>query len=157
MTTSATPSPIKVMPGRRTDHRIDGRRQGLIVALLALGGSLFIFAPLTVLGLRRDALSVRDGPLATVEIVSDGMRFLPTEIRVHPGATVRLDLVNQDPSGSPHDIQTFGQRHNTRLIAWPGERRSTAFTASSKPGRYAFVCTLRGHSAAGHAGTIVVE
>ncbi|MGH2369290.1 MAG: cupredoxin domain-containing protein, partial [Chloroflexota bacterium] len=107
--------------------------------------------------LRQEALSVREGPAVTVEIVADGMRFTPDVIRVPRGANVRIDFVNRDTSGTPHDLQTFGQRRDVRVIAWPGETRSTVFKAADQPGQYAFVCTVRGHSAAGHTGTIVVE
>ena len=131
-------------------------RSGLLIALLALGGSLLILTPLSLLAVRRDVRALHEGPTLSVEVVADGMRFVPREIRVPPGATVRVDLVNQDPSGTPHDFQTFGQRRDTRVIAWPGERRATSFTAPSRPGRYAFICTIRGHSALGMSGVIVV-
>jgi nitrite reductase (NO-forming) len=141
------------LPGRAPPRE---RRAGPLVAALALGTSLLVLTPLTLFSLRREALSVREGPAATVEVVADGMRFVPAEIRVPAGANVRLDLVDQDPS-TPHDLQTFGQRRDVRVIAWPGERRSTVFKAADRPGRYVFVCTLRGHSAAGMAGTIIVQ
>jgi plastocyanin len=133
------------------------RRQGLLVVLIALGISLFVVTPLALVSLRQEALSVREGPAVTFRIVADGMTFSPAEIRVPAGANVRIDLVNEDRSGTPHDFQTFGQRRDTRLVAWPGETRSTVFKASDNPGRYAFICTIRGHAEAGMAGTIVVE
>jgi nitrite reductase (NO-forming) len=76
---------------------------------------------------------------------------------VPAGANVRVDLVNEDRSGTPHDFQTFGQRRDARIVAWPGETRSVVFKAADRPGRYAFICTVRGHSAAGMTGVIVVE
>ncbi|MBI3969956.1 MAG: cupredoxin domain-containing protein [Chloroflexi bacterium] len=133
------------------------RRSGLLIAGLALGSSLLVLTPLSLAGLRREAMAVRDGPPVRVELVADGMRFVPNEIRVPAGAVVTVDLVNQDPSGTPHDFQTFRQRRDVRVVAWPGERRTTVFTATDKPGRYPFICTLRGHSAAGMAGVLVVE
>ena len=132
-------------------------RSGLLIALLILGGSLLILAPLSLLSIRRDVQAMRAGPVLTVEVVADGMRFVPDQIRVPAGATVVVHLVNQDQSGTPHDFQTFGQRRDTRVLAWAGERRSTSFTATSRPGRYAFICTVRGHSALGMAGAIVVD
>ncbi len=132
------------------------RRYGLLIAVLALGASLLLVAPFALLSLRQEALSVQGGPALTVEIVADGMRYVPSEIRVPPGVNVRIDFVNRDPT-SPHDLQTFGQRRDVRVIAWPGETRPTVFKSADRPGRYTFLCTVRGHAAAGHAGTIIVE
>ena len=97
-----------------------------------------------------------EGLAVSFQVVANGQRYEPAEIRVPAGASVRIDLVNHDAT-SAHDFQTFGQRRDTRVVAWPGETRSTAFRASDRPGRYAFICTIRGHSAAGHSGVIVVE
>lgn len=129
----------------------------MLVAVLVLGGSLLVFTPLTLASLRAEAWSVRDGPAVTVEVVANGMRFEPSEIRVPAGANVRVEFSNQDESGTPHDLQTLRQRRDARVIAWPGERRTTVFKAADRPGRYPFICTVRGHSAAGMAGIILVE
>lgn len=132
------------------------RRYGLLIAVLALGASLLLVTPFALLSLREEARSVQGGPALTVEIVADGMRYVPSEIRVPRAANVRIDFVNRDPA-SPHDLQTFGQRRDVRVIAWPGETRPTVFKSADRPGRYTFLCTVRGHADAGHAGTIVVE
>ena len=129
----------------------------MLVALLIVGGSLLVFTPLTLVSLRAEALSVREGPAATVEVIAAGMRFEPVEIRVPAGANVRVEFSNQDPSGTPHDFQTLRQRRDARVVAWAGERRTIVFKAADRPGRYPFICTIRGHSAAGMAGVIVVE
>ncbi|HEX2033332.1 MAG TPA: cupredoxin domain-containing protein [Chloroflexota bacterium] len=154
----STPPPPPAPPattGRGRARRAG--RSGLLIALLILGGSLLLVTPAALLSLRQEAISVQGGPAVTVEIVSDGMRFVPDEIRVPPGANVRIDFVNRDPSGTPHDLQTFGQRRDVRVIAWPGETKPTVFKSADRPGRYTFLCTIRGHSAAGHVGTIIVE
>ena len=132
-------------------------RPGLQIALLALGASVLVLTPLTLVSLRGEALSVRSGPTVTVEVAAVGMRFEPSEIRVPAGANVRVDFVNRDPTGTPHDFQTLRQRRDVRVVAWPGEQRATVFKAADRPGRYPFICTLRGHSAAGMAGVIVVS
>src|SRR5262245_41407588 len=145
--TSAGPGQVR--------SRDQGRRAGVLVAIL-LGLSLLVFTPLVLYSFRQEALSVREGPALTFEIVAGSDGYSPAEIRVPPGANVRIDLVNRDPV-APHDMQTFGQRRDVRVLAWPGETRSTVFKAADRPGRYTFLSTIRGQAQAGYAGTIVVE
>lgn len=146
------PTPPSTLPREQLQR---SRQQGLLIALLVLGVSLLGLAPLALTSLRRDVATLAQGPAVVVEVVADGMRFVPDEIRVPPGASVQIDFVNRDPA-SPHDFQTTRQYRNTRVVLWPGEKRSTVFISTETPGRYLFLCTLRGHSQAGMAGTIVV-
>jgi plastocyanin len=131
-------------------------RPGLRIALLALGVSLLVVAPLAMISLRQEALSIQGGPAVTLEVVAGPAGYTPSEIVVPRGANVRIDFVNLDPA-APHDMQTFGQRRDARILAWPGERRSVVFKSADKPGRYTFLSTIRGQAQAGYAGTIVVE
>ncbi len=133
-----------------------GRQRGLLIALLALAAGVFVLAPLTVFSIRRSAMAERANPAVTVGLSAAAMRFEPAEMRVPRGAVIRVDFSDDDPT-SPHDCQTFGQLADTRVVAWPGERHTAYFTAAAQPGRYAFICTLRGHADAGMTGTIVVE
>lgn len=132
------------------------KRSGLVIALLPLAISLFVLAPLTLSGFRRDATTLSAGPTVTIEVVADGMRFLPSEIRVPARSSVQVDFANHDPA-SPHDFQTLGQYRDARVVLWPGETRTSGFIAAEKPGRYAFICTVRGHKEAGMVGVIIVE
>ena len=132
------------------------RRGGLLVALLALGVGVLVLAPLTVLTIRRTAVAERANPAVTVRISAGAMHFQPAEIRVPRSAVIRVELSEDDPT-SPHDFQTFGQLADTRVVAWPGEQRTTYFKSAAKPGRYPFICSLRGHAEAGMTGVIVVE
>lgn len=134
------------------------KRRGFpLIVWLVLGVSFLVFTPMTLISLRSEALSVQDGPALVVDLVADGMRFLPDEIRVPRDANVRVNFINRDQSGTPHDFQTTKQRRDVRVVVWPGENRPIVFKAASQPGRYAFICTIRGHSQAGMAGVIVVE
>lgn len=140
------------------EARAARRRQtqsGLLIALAILGVSLLGLAPLAIGVLQRDAATL-SAPSVTVEVVADGMRFVPDEIRVPAGASVRVDFRNID-GGGPHDFQTTRQYRDVRTVLWPGEQRSSVFIASDTPGRYAFICTVRGHAEAGMTGTIIVE
>lgn len=128
-----------------------------IVVVASLAFSFLVFTPITLLSMRQEAFSLRDGANIQIDVVASTMRFEPAQLRVPPGANVRIDFANQDPSGTPHDFQTFGQRRDVRIVAWPGERRPIVFKSADTPGRYTFICTVRGHSEAGMVGTIIVE
>lgn len=128
---------------------------GLFIVLGALGVSLLGLAPLALGAIRRDAATLQT-PAVTVQVAAEGMRFVPAEISVPAGASVRVDFVNRDPT-SPHDFQTTRQYRDSRVVLWPNEQRNTVFIATDKPGRYAFICSVRGHAEAGMTGTIVVE
>jgi plastocyanin len=132
------------------------RRAALLITLITLGISLLVVTPMALISLRQETASVLSGPSVTLEIVAGASGYTPDEIRVPRGANVRLDFVNRDP-GAPHDLQTFGQRRDVRVIAWPGETRPTIFKAADRPGRYRFLSTIRGRASAGYAGIIIVE
>ncbi len=144
------------LPARPAVAEPAARRHALLIAVGALAVSLLAVVPATIVRLHQTALQERSAPVVTVEVTAEGMRFVPDEIHVPRGALVRIVLTNQDPL-SPHDLQTFGQRGDARVIAWPGETRTATFSAADRPGRYAFLCTLRGHADAGMKGVIVVE
>jgi plastocyanin len=129
----------------------------VLLVVLALTLGLGVLAPLSLLSLRREADALRSQPALTLEVSMAGMRFEPAEIHVPAGKVIRVDLINRDSTGTPHDFQTLGQHRDGRVVLWAGERGSTLFTAADKPGRYPFICTIRGHSAAGMNGTIVVD
>ena len=148
--------PPAATPAGRMQRAQRPQRPGLLIALLALGVSLLVVAPLALISLRQEALSIQGGPAVTLEIVAGPSGYTPSEIVVPRGANVRIDFVNQDPA-APHDMQTFGQRRDARILAWPGERRAVVFKSADKPGRYTFLSTIRGQAQAGYAGTIVVE
>ena len=128
---------------------------GLLIALGLVTVGMLGTAPFALTAIRRDAATLNT-PSMTVNVVADGMRFSPAEIRVPAGASVAVEFANNDPT-TPHDFQTTRQYRDARVVLWPGERRSTVFIATDKPGRYSFVCTVRGHSEAGMTGTIIVE
>ena len=135
------------------------RREGLLIALGALGVSFLFLAPLALSRLRQDAATLRE-PAVVVKISAEAMRFVPDGMRVPTGASVRVEFTNSDPT-SPHDFQTTGQYRDGRIVLWPGESRASGFIASNRPGRYAFLCTVRTgatrHADLGMVGTIIVE
>jgi plastocyanin len=156
MATNAPPVARPVAPRAAAPSASGQRRGGLLVALGALGIGVLVLAPLSLLSIRRTAIGDQSTGVVSVQVAAEGMRFVPGEIHVPRGATVKVEFSNQDPT-TPHDFQTFGQVGEARVVAWPGETRTVYFKASSTPGRYPFICTVRGHSDAGMNGIIVVE
>ena len=141
---------------RSVDEQNRAKRSGLILVLILLGASLLVLAPLSLTYLRGEAVARSASATMDLEVEVTSGRFTPSELHVPTGATVHLTLINHDPGGQPHDLQTTGQHEDSHLTAWPGERQVSTFTAADRPGRYPFFCTLRGHSAAGETGVIVV-
>ena len=78
--------------------------------------------------------------------------FMPAEVTVPAGATVRLTFVNESDS-VPHNL-TFGDPIDaaTATTVAPGEEETIEFTAP-EAGEYTFVCTLH----PGMEGTLIVE
>jgi len=82
---------------------------------------------------------------------TDGFRFRPATIVVHPGK-VRVVLVNVG-KGAPHNLQVRGFPADFVPLASAGQTEAATFTAPS-PGTYTFVCTL--HIKEGMTGKLVV-
>jgi plastocyanin len=147
----ATP---RLVPPKRA-----ARREGVLIALGALGVSLLFLTPLALTRLRQDAVTLQE-PAVIVQIAAEGLRFVPDGMRVPAGASVRVEFTNNDPT-SPHDFQTIGQYRDARIVLWPGESRASGFIAANRPGRYSFICTIRTgttrHADIGMVGTIIVE
>jgi plastocyanin len=141
-------------PTRRVPAKRNAGKSGVWIVFGIVGASLIGMVPLALTAIRRDAATLST-PALTVEVFADNMRFTPAEIHVPAGASVQVDFTNRD--NTPHDFQTTRQYRDTRQVLWPGERRGTVFIATDKPGRYAFICTVRGHAEAGMVGTIVVD
>jgi plastocyanin len=158
VTTSASTVPSApgiAPPGAvRVPAKRNAGKGGVWIVFGALGIGLLGMAPIALSGLRRDVTTL-SVPAVIVQVTADDMRFTPGEIHVPAGASVQVDFANHDQI--PHDFQTTNQYRDTRQVLWPGEKRTTGFIATDKPGRYTFLCTVRGHAEAGMVGTIVVE
>lgn len=105
-----------------------------------------------------------------IEVTARDVKFVPDEITISAGETVRLVLVNED-DGTEHDLEAEGmmvQRmeggghgggHDAgdmlALHTMEGETSEIVFVAET-PGTYAIYCTVSGHRDAGMVGTITV-
>ncbi len=108
----------------------------------------------------------------TIEIEARDTKFVPDEITVEAGQTVKLVLKNND-AGTDHDLEAeglmvrvvsggAGSEHGEHggggtlaVHAAAGEGSSVVFVADT-PGTYEIYCTVDGHRDAGMVGTIKV-
>ena len=99
---------------------------------------------------------------AVLRIELGDYRFRPNEIRVSPGETVELELVNTDAI-TPHDfvLEIPEAGIDLRVDVPPGETAKAVFTAPSTPGTWPFYCSKRflffkSHRARGMEGRLIV-
>lgn len=131
------------------------RRVSSLPGLLLLAGSMLAITPISLVFIRRDAATL-NRVAVDVKVELGAMRFTPSELRLPAGKSVRIHLHNADPA-SPHEFRTFGHYRDTQQVLWPGERRTTVLISASRPGTYAYLCAVRGHTEAGMVGAVVVE
>ncbi len=88
------------------------------------------------------------------EFTLDGsnFKFVPNEIKVKAGDTVRVTLKNV---GGMHDFAIKDLNIATKITK-VGEEATVEFTAP-KAGTYEFICTVGNHAAQGMTGTLTVE
>lgn len=134
---------------------------GLVYVSSITAGTVYRIGPAgEVGGGERPAASAAPSGEASGEVVEitvgtdtgSANEFVPGEITVPAGATVRLTFVNESET-VPHNL-TSGDPINaaTATTVAPGEEETIEFTAP-EPGEYTFVCTLH----PGMEGTLVVE
>ncbi len=106
--------------------------------------------------------------IRTIEVTIDHSRFVPADLEIAPGTTVRFMLTNTDPIDHEFILgnERVQARHETgtepRHGAVPGEvsvpaggEASTTYTFS-RPGRLLIGCHLPGHYAYGMRGSVRV-
>lgn len=124
-----------------------------------------LFAGLVIVGLFA-LLVVREvgdrggttGSSGSVAIVLEDMRFAPNRIDAKVGVPLTVTLTNRGTER--HDLN-FEAIHMPGLgsvesILEPGETRTITLTFDA-PGTHTFICTLRGHAAAGMTGAAYVS
>jgi plastocyanin len=105
-----------------------------------------------------------------IEVAARDIRFVPDEITIPAGKTIRLVLVNED-EGTAHDLEAEGMtvrrleggghpgEHGggdmLAVHSEEGERSAVVFVAET-PGTYEIFCTVLGHRDAGMVGRIIV-
>ena len=98
------------------------------------------------------AASIGGGVQRVTLHATDGLRFTPDVISVHPGK-VRVTLV--DDGSYPHNFSIASLHVTSATVSGnPGDTSTTTILNLTKPGTYQFVCTF--HASAGMRGEIVV-
>lgn len=102
----------------------------------------------------QDAVDRTDVSSGVVEISvqNDGFDFIPSEIRVNEGVTVRLTFEN---TGGQHDWVLDEFDAATKVIR-RGQSETIEFVAD-RAGEYEFYCSVPGHRARGMWGNFIVE
>ncbi len=154
-------------------------RLGALVDRTVIGATLVLVTAGGVAGQQADA--------TTVELtVGDNMRFVPAEIRAHPGQRLHVVVRNtgkiaalghnfvvlkkgispkrftDDNGPSTRDTGTITAKAKDEVVTVSplvkaGQTGETTFDAPSKPGEYAFLCSFPGHYNLGMRGQLLVK
>jgi plastocyanin len=122
----------------RRRRRIRGGMVAAVVALLALGGILFL------------PISDDDGP-PPVEVSMVEYAFAPQEVTVAPGQ----DLAIANDGAIDHSYLVVDLAKGLELAG--GDAGTLSLPDDVEPGTYRVICDLPGHVEEGMVGSLVVE
>jgi len=97
--------------------------------------------------------SSRRPELRLTALAGGRFRFQPEALRAPAGTPVRLVYTNAD--AVPHDFVLDGEA-TAHIAVLPGRTAAIEFAAPTRPGTYAFYCSIAGHREAGMTGQLVV-
>jgi plastocyanin len=152
---TSSPGAPAAMPRRKPG--IPKSRRGLWIALGIIGVSVFILAPLSGPNLRRTLTLFGSDPSLTIAVTMSGRIIVPAEIRVPHSAAVKFEVLNLDGPRDGHRFKTTGQNFDLDLATWGGQTKSEVMLTALQPGRYPFLCSIRGHATEGMVGVLIVE
>lgn len=122
---------------QRRRRRIRWAVIGAVVALVALGGILF--------------LPISDDSLPPVEISMVEYAFDPVDAEAEPGQKLRIS----NDGSITHSYLIVDLAKGTEVQ--PGEERTLQLPGDVDPGTYRVICDLPGHVEQGQVGTLVVS
>jgi plastocyanin len=122
-----------------------------------IGVSTFVLAPLSAPNLGRTLALFGSPPASTVTVTMSGRTINPSEIRVLRGSAVKIEVSNLDGPRDGHRFKTTGQYYDLDLKTWGGQSKSEVMLTAHNPGRYPFLCSIRGHADEGMGGILIVE
>ena len=117
------------------------KRVTLALALAALAAA--ILAPLAAAHVSTTAATTK------VTVLATDFKFKLSKTKV-PTGTIVFTLVNKGKL--PHDFKIAGKK--TRLVS--PKKSATLTVTITKKGKYAYLCTVPGHAAAGMKGVLTV-
>lgn len=116
--------------------------------------SIVALGAVVALAVAVSALGARSTGAATTQKVTVGMsefKFAVAPKTVKKNVPVTFALTNKGTTG--HDLKIGGKK--SKLVA--AGKKGTLTVTFKKAGRYAYLCTLPGHAAAGMKGVLVVK
>lgn len=128
----------------------------VIVVVIAFTAYSFIYSSKTgntsVSQTRKESASPSPAlPEGTILVKGFNFGFLPKEIKVKQGQTIKIRLTSDD---SPHTF-TIDELGVNQEFTW-GKDTDISFVASKK-GTFQFYCAVPGHKESGMVGTLTVE
>ena len=96
------------------------------------------------------------GKLLYIRVGGDIDGIINPDIVVHPGAVIRIILINGD--GMVHDLFLPDFDVKTEYVRKIGDQAEIIVeTGNMQPGTYVYYCTLPGHRKAGQEGKLIVS
>lgn len=114
---------------------------------------LALVACLAVLAAETATAAPSAAPLKISANAKGALRYNVSAIRVRRG---RVTIVMQNPSLLPHNVAIRG-RGVKKLGKVVFKGGTSTVTATLKPGRYVFYCSVAGHEAGGMKGVLAVQ
>ena len=105
-----------------------------------------------VVGLNTGQQEVRQ-----IQVVAENMAYSPNEIRMQPGQSLIVELVNR--GDTEHSIEFELPDGEQELVnnVKPGESSTLQFNVPQKTGTYTFYCPVDNHKEKGMTGKLIVE
>lgn len=96
--------------------------------------------------------SIQAGSVKEITVEGSNFKFMPTEIRVKKGDTVRVIFKN---TGGMHDFVIDELNVKTKVIQ--GGQEETVEFVADKEGSFEYYCSVGQHRQMGMKGTLIVE
>lgn len=127
------------------------------MGLAIVGVSAGVAAPLSAPNLRRTLALFAAPPSATIAVTMSGRAISPREVHVPRDAAVKVVVSNLDGPRDGHRLKTTGQFYDVDVATWGGLAKSDVILTAREPGRYAILCSIRGHADEGMVAVLVVD
>ena len=132
---------------------------GLILLLVVILGGIVLLTkksgePVAVDETNNEVVITPTREIREFTVVGSDFKFLPAEIKVKVGETVKITLKN--PDVMPHDFKIDEFNVATKIIAKGGADETVEFIADKK-GTFEYYCSIGSHRAKGMIGKLIVE
>lgn len=128
-----------------------------IVALAPLGAALAVAGCGGGGGGKTAAPAKPAGPASGLSLRADPGGQLKFNRRTLSAKAGRVTIVMDNPSELSHNVALEGPGIETQLGEVVAQDGTSKISATVKPGRYTFFCSVPGHREAGMVGTLIVR